>query len=206
MKLLKQIIGGTVLGVLLLMPIVSLAQTESVKLSITPPLIKNNVSPGQIWKSQVKLVNNNPIPLKAYVRVQDFRGRSDNGTVEFIDKNPNPEESKDMLSSWIELLDDAIEIPPYESRDIPFVIIVPEDASPGGHYAAILAGTSPPEPAAGGSSIAVSSLLASLLLVTVKGDVIEEGSIREFSTDKSFYSRPHVDFTVGFDNQGNTHI
>lgn len=205
MNKLNTTIGGLIIA--LLFPIIAVqAQTEAMTLSITPPLIKNNVAPGQVWKSQVKLVNNNPRPLTAYVQVKDFQGRAENGTVEFLEMEGSPEDNPHMLSAWIDVLDDSVEIPAYDSREIEFVIQVPETAAPGGHYAAILAGNSPPDEKIEGSAIKVSSLLASLLLVNVKGDVVERGGIREFSTDKSFYSAPEVQFTMAFSNEGNTHL
>ena len=57
-----------------------------------------------------------------------------------------------------------------------------------------------------GSSIKISSLLASLILLNVDGEVNENGRIREFSTDKKLYSEPKVDFSVRFENIGNVHI
>ena len=59
---------------------------ESLSLSITPPLIKNSIEPGQVWKSSIKLVNNNPEELKAYVQIKDFTSGEENGTAVFIDK------------------------------------------------------------------------------------------------------------------------
>lgn len=181
-----------------------LAQNDDrVVLSITPPLIKNNVSPGQLWKSYVKVVNNNASDMEAYVQVKDFQGGSETGTVEFISGSV---EDKHLLSQWIDIGKEAINIPANKSVEIPFVVNVPEDASPGGHYAAVLVGNKPGDNEEGGATIKVSSMLASLILLSVDGDVEERGVIREFSTDRKVYFEPKVNFNVRFENMGNVHI
>ena len=63
---------------------------DSFTLSITPPLIKNNASPGEKWQSSIKIVNNNSRKIDAYAQVLDFKSGSESGTVEFI-KNPKRE-------------------------------------------------------------------------------------------------------------------
>ncbi len=196
-------------GFFLTTPVYAFA-VKGLTMTITPPLIKNNVNPGQIWKSQIKLVNNNAEDLDIYVKVADFTSGEENGTVKFT-QQPNDTagttDNKYLLSQWIVIEPGPIHIPAYQSKEIPFIIDVPETAGPGGHYAAILAGTNPPaDTRITGSNIKVSSLLASLILLTINGDVREEGRIREFSTDKEFYFDPRVNFTVRFENVGNVHI
>ena len=177
-------------------------------LSLTPPLIKNNINPGDIWRSAIKVINNNPNPIEIYLSTVDFKNGKDNGTVEFI-KEPdglNGDAKQYLLSKWIVIEPGPIEIPAFGSVEVPFIIDVPEKAGPGGHYAAILAGTKPPEGKISGTNIKISSLLASLILLKVNGDVKEIGQIREFSTNKSVFYEPKVNFTVRFENLGNVHI
>lgn len=195
------------LGASLFAP-VAIAQNDSqIKLTITPPMIRNNVNPGQIWRSSIKLVNNNSSAIDVYVNLRDFKGGKDDGTVEFLPPLEETEETGEVfLSKWIEITKDPINIPAYKSVDIPFSIRVPESAEPGGHYAAILAGTQPDDREMQGSAMKVSSLLASLILLNVQGDVEERGQIREFSTSHKYYGNEEVDFTVRFQNSGNVHI
>lgn len=176
-----------------------------VALTITPPLIKNNINPGDVWQSSIKVVNNNSEATDVYVEVRDFKSGRESGTVEFLPPAAEGEDSH-LLSSWIVIDNGPIKFEPYESKEITFIIDVPEDASPGGHYAAIMIGTKPPEGEAKGAVINISTLISSLLLLNIGGDAVEEGKIREFSVPQSIYSRPEVDFTVAFENTGNVHI
>lgn len=182
------------------------AQSNAMALSITPPLIKNNIIPGQIWKSTVKVVNNNSEELTVYVQAIDFQGNGEDGTVTFISSTGAEDETDYLLSKWINLPNESITIAPSKSYEVPFIVDVPETAVPGGHYAAILVGTKPPDDKISGASIKVSSLLASLIMLNVSGEVNEDGQIREFSTDKTVYGEGEVDFKVRFENLGNVHV
>lgn len=184
-----------------------LIHAEGMTLSIAPPLIKNNVNPGQIWKSSIKVVNNNAKDMEVYAQVLDFKSGDNGGTVEFL-PTPSDKEKEDKvrLSSWIVMEDEKVIIPAFKSIDVSFVIDVPESAEPGGHYAAILIGTKPPKDKLDGSVVKISSMLSSLILLSVSGDIREDGRIREFSTNKDFYFEPKVDFKVKFENLGNVHI
>lgn len=179
----------------------------AIAFSITPPLIKNSMSPGEIWKSSIKIINNSPEEINIYAQAVDFKSGKESGEVEFLKtgkKDVNG--SSPFFSQWIVLDSEKIKIAPFGSQEIPFIIDVPEDASPGGHYAAILAGTAPPSEDISGSSIKISSLLASLILLNVKGDIFERGIIREFSSDKKIYQDEKINFIVRFENLGNIHL
>lgn len=184
-----------------------LIKAEGMTLSIAPPMIKNNVNPGQIWKSSIKVVNNNATDVEVYTQVLDFKSGDNGGTVEFLPALSEEEKAdKVRLSSWIVMQDEKVLIPAFKSVDVSFVIDVPKGAEPGGHYAAILVGTKPPQDKIEGSVVKVSSMLSSLILLSVSGDIKEEGRIREFSTNKDFYFEPRVDFKIRFENLGNVHI
>ncbi len=180
---------------------------DAITLSITPPLIKNNVNPGQIWKSYLKIVNNNKTEINLYAQVMDFESGAEDGTVKFItDLSRSEADNQHLLSRWIVVEPGPIKIAAQSSIELPFIIDVPGDVTPGGHYAAILVGTMPPEDQTKGTSIKVSSLLGSLILLNVQGDANEQGQIREFSSNKSVYEKPEAKFTVRFENTGNVHI
>ena len=182
------------------------AQEDSLKMTLTPPLIKNNMNPGEKWLSTIKLVNNNKEKLIVYTDLQDFRS-SPEGGVELISKEESEGEGSKsgFLRQWMEIQEGPFEILPYDSVEIPFEIKVPETAEPGGHYAAILVGTKPTGEVEG-SGISISSMISSLVLVNIAGDVIEEGRIREFSTSKTYYREPKVGFKLRFENTGNVHL
>lgn len=183
------------------------AQGNQIALSITPPLTKNNANPGQVWQSMIKVMNNNTNDIDIYIQISDFRGGKESGTIEFIDKpQATAGTSSQFLSDWIKMDQGPIRIPAAQSVDIPFFVEVPADASPGGHYAAFLVGNKPSQDSPSGSVIKISSLLASLLFLTVSGDLDEQARIVDFSTDKTFYFEPKVDFKIRMENSGNVDV
>ena len=183
----------------------SAQSSDGLALTITPPLIKINMNPGESWSSFVKIVNTNPYPITVYASVRDFRSK-DGRNVDFLKEEEITEGQSFLLSQWIEVSEDPIEVPVQQSVEVPFTIRTPVDAEPGGHYAAILIGTKPLAGNQEGSFIYVSSLVASLIMLNVQGDIVEEGRIREFSTEKGFYEKPEIDFSVVFENTGNVHL
>ncbi len=193
-----------ILGISLAAP--GLAQNDSLALTITPPLIRNNVSPGQLWQSAIKVVNNNDKEITVFARALDFKGGTEDGTVNFIPKEELEGQREHLLSEWLVLPTEGVKIAPFQSGNIEFIVAVPETVEPGGHYAAILIGTSPPAEEFSGATIKVASLLGSLLMLNVGGEVVEQGQIREFSTNKNIYGEAKVQFRVRFQNQGNVHI
>jgi hypothetical protein len=179
--------------------------TNSLTLTITPPLIKVNMSPGDMWQSAVKLINNNIEPVTVYVDKLDFKSSEDGGIKFLQGEEAGSTGGKFLLSQWLEFAPGPFTIEAQKELEIPFTINLPVEAEPGGHYAAILAGSKPVGNLSG-SGIKISSLLASLIMLEVKGEVIEHGQIREFSTDKKVYTQPSADFTIRFANTGNIHL
>ncbi len=184
------------------------AQQDSISVTITPPKIDLSISPGESWSTNLKVVNNNGADVTYYTEIMNFEAQGEAGTGKMTPiVNESPSERAVSLAGWIDMSPDPITIPAHASGQIPFTVHVPQNAEPGGHYAAILVGTQPVKPNGnGGAVVGVSSYVSSLIFVKVKGDVVEKGRIREFTTDKDLYQTPEAKFLVRFENIGNTHL
>jgi hypothetical protein len=183
----------------------AIAQT-GLGLNITPPLYQISIAPGTEWKSTLKIVNLNPYGIRIDATVVDFAPDGETGLPVFENLTGSSATRGDpsRMSGWVTVPSNAINVPANQSYDIPLTISVPENADPGGHYAAILVGTLPPEDV--GSGAAVGAKLASLIFARVPGDVIESGVIREFITEEAFVETPEQVFTLRFENKGNVHL
>lgn len=176
---------------------------DKLTLTITPPFFELNLSPGEFWSSGIKVVNPNANDLHVYATLMDFEAQGEEGRGKFTPVQAGGDKTN-SLTSWIKLDKPELVVKKDESAEVPFTLQVPKDASPGGHYGAILVGTNPAgtnEP-----GLKVSSFISSLFFVRVAGNVNELGDIREFSADKDFYYDPSVRFTVRFSNSGNVHL
>lgn len=179
---------------------------NSLSVTVTPPLFQLTIGPGDNWASTIKIVNNNSYDVTYYAQLMNFQADGETGASKFtpiIDETPA--DRSVSLANWIQITSDPIVVAAGTSLAVPFSVHIPENAEPGGHYAAILIGTQPPATDIG-NVVKVSSYVSSLLFVRIKGDVIEGGRIREFSTDKSLYQTQAANFTLRFENTGNTHL
>ena len=178
------------------------AQSQS--LSVTPPLFQLSVSPGDSWQSSIKVVNPNPYPLTIYAEVTNFAAAGEAGYGRFIPIDDEPND-KNTLAEWIDIVKTSQTIPPEQSQDVSFLIQVPDNAPPGGHYAAILISTQPTDPEKGQVVQTIQSV-TSLFFLRVEGDVQEVGTIRELRAVDPFVSVPDVTLSLRFENKGNVHL
>ncbi len=209
-SVMKALLAAVLLwGVYAAVPGSLLANEDSLSVTVTPPLYQLTIGPGDSWASTLKLINSNSYDVTFYAQVADMQASGEEGRSKFTPVLSSPQGSSSnsyLLAQWIRLSGEPIFIKAGSSVDLPFTITIPESAEPGGHYAAILVGTEPDALHATGTMLKVSSLVSSLLFVKIKGNVVESGRIREFLTSRQLYQTPDVDFSLRFENTGNTHI
>ena len=186
---------------------VAFAQS-SVGIKISPVKIEEMVEPGEVFKSQIEVTNEANEKRTFYVYLRDFKSEGEGGMAKLV--VPGTEEGY-YLASWINIGNEGIELEPRQKEVVKFTVNVPENVGPGGYFGAIILGTEPPQihqqNENKGAGMAIAQQTASLLLLRVKGDVLEEAHIREFNTDKDFYNTPFlVDFLIRIENTGNVHI
>lgn len=190
-------------------PVYGHAAEGSLSVTVTPPLFQLTIGPGESWTSTLKIVNNNPYDVTYYATPMDFEADGEQGKGRFlplIEPISSSTHQGATLGYWIDILRDPIVIERGKSGEIPFTVRIPENASPGGHYASILVGTKPGEEEISGPMMRISSFVSSLLFVRIKGDIVERARIREFLSTKRLYETPKADFLLRFENTGNTHL
>jgi len=188
----------------LLIPAATMAQ-GTVSLSVSPTLFEMSANPSQKWSSNIRVINTNSFPLKVYVNAVNFEpsGESGQGTMRPV---LEAETEGLTLAEWITLPPEEVVIPAEQTVSVPFSITVPEGASPGGHFAAILVGTRSLTDTDAPAQVQTSQIVTSLVFLTVAGDIIERGSIRDFTTDKSVSESLSASFYLRFENSGNVHL
>ncbi len=182
----------------------ALAQ-ERQSLSVTPPFAQMSLTRSGAFKSYVKIINPNSFPLTVYVTPVNFATADEAGHPKFIPLI-DEEADKGTFAGWIKVTSEPITIAPETSKEVDYTITVPEDASPGGHFAALLIGTQPPKIDGEAAALKTSQVVTALLMARVEGEVVEAGSIREFSVSHSFAGTPRADFSLRFENTGNVYL
>jgi hypothetical protein len=174
---------------------------QALSMTLTPPLYQISLAPGATWSSNLQFRNGNSYPLTVHLSVENFRAGRDSG-IELFPKT-NASSSPYELALWVTQPKTVLVVQPGVTENIPFHISIPKDAEPGGHYAAMVVSTAPD---ASDSMLSVSSGVSSLLLVRVAGDVLEEGSILDFSSEHFVAQSQEATFHLRFENTGNVHI
>ncbi len=175
---------------------------EASALTIIPPSFEFNVTPGQPVDLEVKLFNETQNPLELYSEVTPFGADGETGEPAY-----NFNEPLSGLSSWVSVEKGPLTLAAGERKTIPVKINVPADAEPGGQYAVLFFSTQPPK-TDGTQGVAVGTKLGTLLLARVAGNVVEQGSIKEFSLGggATILNRLPVNFVTRFQNTGNVHL
>jgi hypothetical protein len=201
---------GTILlcGAFVAMAPIAYAQTDgALTLTITPPLFQLNLVPGESWTSGIRVVNSNPYDMTVYADPVLFEPEGDTGRPSFIDvTTEGGAVDTSTLAGWITVPRGAHVISREQTYLLPIAITVPEDAAPGGHYAAVLIGNRPPTDGREEGAVSVTSSIAALIFLRVAGDVVEDGRIRDFVTERSLYEEAEARLSLRFENQGNVHL
>ncbi len=186
--------------------------------TVGPPVVEYTAERGQTVNGVVKVNDYSPIEVTLYPQVADFAAKDETGQPTFYDANPN---SKYSLSSWIKFSEEPVIFAIGELKAIPYQIVVPEDAEPGGHYGVLFFSTKSPNNVKEGEAKVVANMkVGQLILVTVPGEIKTEGIVETFKTkhfwnffpqvkysNEKFFNFSHnIDFITRIQNVGNVHF
>lgn len=176
--------------------------TNGTGLKFSPPVIELDLRKGRTYQELIKLENQSGVTETYYPQVWDFTARGEDGGQDFI----LPEEGDGVysLARWVNFSKDAIVLAPGEETAVSMSVVVPENAEPGGRYAALLFGTNPKD--AVGNAVEVSMLTGPIILGTIEGTANESLKIAEFTIDRDITEYLPVQFMVRIQNDGNVHL
>jgi hypothetical protein len=171
---------------------------EAHALVISPVRIEQEADKGTTINAELTLVNDQKEQKTFYTSSENFEAKGEGGTPNFVISNEG-------LSSWV-TIDKEVTLAPGEQRTVPFTIKIPQDATPGGYFAAVFLNTTPPSTNAG--EVAVGAKIGVLLLIRVSGDIKESAGIASYQTidGANFYSELPVGLTYRFNNQGGDRV
>jgi hypothetical protein len=183
-----------------------LLPTPTNAVGVMPAKYDNIVAdPGEVLQFEFAvLAEPPPRPDKTfYFSTQNFiAGPGETGAQNFIEDNIEMPKNAD-LASWITVIEESVTLAAGEETKVHFVVNVPQDAEPGGHYAVIWTGENPPGEE--GGIVGVGGNVGVLLLVRVTGEVKEVATVKEFNFLKKFQTRLPVDFYTRIANEGSVH-
>ena len=172
-------------------------------LSAIPPRLEVTVKPGQHITKEIKIRNESDTVRIINTDVVDFIVTDDKGTPIRL---PISEKINRWASStWVQV-GNQNKIKPGETKSMMITIIVPENATPGGHYAMIL--HNPNNEAVfseTGSKASIETNVGTLLYITVPGKITQDAKIDYFTAPK-FQEYGPVDFKSSVTNLSDIHI
>lgn len=177
---------------------------NAISFSVSPTIFDMTANPGQTWVSSVRVINANPYDLTVYMDVVNFKPQGETGVPSFIPQEDGANPASNF-AGWIQT-DSEITIPAEKTIELPLKIVVPENAEPGGHFAAILIGTKPPQKTSDISQVETSQIISTLLFLRVSGDINEQASIRSFRSTNYIVSTPETKLELRIENKGNVHV
>lgn len=181
-------------------------QVAAEGLTLSPPSFEMTLKPGEETAHTIQVTNPTKNLIELYPSAGNFTANGDGGQPKYeIGTTAIESDSRFSIADWISFYTPKVALLPEQVVEFRFRIKVPENAEPGGHYGVVFLGTKPPEEKDENSQVALSTMVGSLLLVRIPGDVREEARIEEFSAPW-FFSTPPVDFTIFLRNTGNIHI
>lgn len=180
------------------------AQINGEGLTISPPISEPQIKPGQSVEQIIRLTNPTDRLIEVYPRVMDFKAKGETGEPKFIE--PSTEDSKYSLASWITFQKSKVALTPEQIVEFKYTITVPTDAEPGGHYGVVFFASEPPKSEENVSNVTISSMVGSLILVKVPGQIVEKGVVDQFSAEKTLYLNGDVNLAARISNVGNVHF
>ena len=169
--------------------------------TIFPAKLSLTIDKGGEQKEFIKVTNAGDSKVGVLVSVQDLVPTADSSSFNYVPKAPGIT----SLVDWISIDKGVFSLKPNESKDVPFTIKVPSDASPGSRFAIVFFATGAP-PTGEGGQLNVSARVGSLIFLTVPGDFRQTGEISNFRSQKFTYKKEAIKFDFDFTNTGTVYF
>jgi len=175
------------------------ASAQEAGISLSPATIEETLDPGVSKQYTISVTNLDSQEQTYYLYTRNISGVRDGGVPIFA--KTNTERTGYELVDWITLPTNQVTVGAGEKLSFDFSLNLPENATPGSHFGGIFFSVDPPDMQSSGA--AVGYQVANIISIRVAGEVTEEASIRQFSTNKFLNGSQNIDFTVRIQNSGN---
>lgn len=167
-------------------------------LTISPARLEVSGNPGETVSNEIVITNDSENTITLYTSSEDFEASGETGTPRFV-------KNTDSLSTWVKTAP-SFTLAPNERKILPFTINIPNNADPGGHFAALFIGTNPGDQSDG--QVLIGTKLGTLVLLTVKGEIVAKGGINDFTIidGGGLITSSPKEFVYRFSNDGQDRI
>lgn len=161
------------------------------------------MDPGETRSVEVQLTSREGEPRSYTINVEDF-SVSDDGTdsIQFYGNGAGPFSAKPWITPAVE----NFSLLHGDRAFIPVKITIPKDASVGDHYSVVIFQRDLNQNQEQNGGFNLIARIGALLLITVKGDVIKQGSMEGFSVTRHLYWSLPAQFSILYKNTGTVHL
>ncbi|MEK7578228.1 MAG: DUF916 domain-containing protein [Patescibacteria group bacterium] len=180
----------------------SVEQAEAAQgFTIFPAKVSLSIDKGTEQSSWIRVTNAGDAKVGVLVSIQDMVPTANSGGFNYVPKAPGIT----SLVDWIAIDKKVFSLNPNESKEVPFAIKVPADASPGSRFAIVFFATG--DPAGEKGQLNVSARVGALVFLTVPGDFRQTGEILDFRTNNKFiFQKEPISFKFDFQNTGTVYF
>lgn len=167
-------------------------------IGIKPAITEKNAEPGTQQAYTIEVTNLSGVEQVYYLFMRDIIAVENGGTPVFADEKS--EITGFEMSEWITLDRKEMLLASGETKSVEVTLDIPENATPGSHFAGMFVSMEPPKMRSVGAAVGYE--VASIFSIRVAGDVVENAQIRQFSTGNFIYGESKVDFQARIENKG----
>jgi len=191
-------------GLLLSAKMLFAQETSSRSIIISPPTINESFDPGDKKEGRMKITNTSKVDTITFkAAIRDFIVEDSQGTP--IVTAELGGKTKYAASSWVGVYPNSFTLAPGQTQEITYYVQVPEDARPGGRYAAVV--YEPQETIdVKGTGTGVETHIGSLFVFRINGDIVENASVTKFESEKSFWEYGPITINTQLLNSSDSHI
>ena len=171
-------------------------------ITISPPLQQVVLRASGETPLTFAATNNTQAPQTYALRVVDFKSLSESGGLAFIGKDLHDE--KYGLSKWLHLTQDQIVVAAGETRNVTATISA--DASPGGHYSAILLSSKGPIANTVSDRVDLEQVASGLIFAIKSGGARYNLHFDSFVNLPNRTLQPPKKIRLRYFNAGNVHV
>lgn len=167
--------------------------TKSKGLTLSPLRTELNIEPGTALDGELKVTNSSPKPMLVTLNAEVFSVINQQYDYAFT--------AESDVVKWVSFNHPEVNLEPGKSENITYTVGVPLTAEPGGRYISLFASTNTADPT--GSGIESRQRIASLLYITVMGDVSRVGHLVSLSSP--WFISGNGIWSATLQNTGTTH-
>ena len=177
-------------------------------LKVSPVRSDVTIEAGTSKKVQTTVTNLTKSDISVRPVQNDFVSGDENGTPSLI-LDENDFAPTHSLKRFMAPFAETVTIPAGKSKLVEVTINVPKDAQAGGYFGAIRFAPTDPN---GGGQVNLNASVASLILLTVPGDVVEKINLTNFDVQQggksgnNFSSSNDLQTSIRFENKGGVQI